>query len=79
MKNQVTELFDNMSDKDLLLTIKEVKESDVTGYIPLEGKIRELMNKWVEITQLKGSSEMVGVITNVYKQGAYRFLNSNNK
>ena len=54
MKNQLTELFDNMSDEDLLLAIKEVKESDVTGYIPLEGKISK-----IELSKLKQILEIL--------------------
>ena len=72
MKNKIKEIFDNISDADLILSILEIKESEETGFIgPM---VRDYAVRVKEITGEGSSMDLYHTTINLLKQAAYRWI-----
>jgi hypothetical protein len=72
--NTIKQLFSDLSDEELILTINEIKESDVTGIFPDNSNVRALCQESARITKMDVSSNLLMVQINVLKEGSYRWL-----
>jgi hypothetical protein len=70
----IKQLFSDLSDEELILTIKEIKESDVTGLFPENTNVRALCQELTKITKMDVSSHLLMVQINILKEGSYRWL-----
>ena len=76
--NPIKQLFSDLSDEELILTINEIKECDVTGILPDNSNVRELCRESAKITNMDVSSNLLMVQINILKEGAYRWLDYRN-
>ena len=76
--NPIKQLFSDLSDEELILTINEIKESDVTGVFPDNSNVRALCQESANITNMDVSSNLLMVQLNILKEGAYRWLDCRN-
>lgn len=76
--NPIKQLFSDLSDEELILTINEFKESDVTGKFPDNSNVRALCQECSKITGLDTSSNLMMVQISILKEGSYRWLNCRN-
>jgi hypothetical protein len=73
MKNELHNLYDSLSDEELLVIINEIEESETTGSYPEDSAIRSLSNKASNITGTDTSSMLMLTQMNVLRQAAYRW------
>jgi hypothetical protein len=71
--NKIKEIFQNISDQELHDAIKEIIESDKTGFIT-DGVVR----KYVKICG-EESNDLFMVQVNILKEGAFRWSLNRNK
>ena len=76
--NKIVELFNNISDEELKMAITEMKESEKTGYIVMDGIVRKYGRLTGEITGGFTTADFFMVQMNLYKTAAFRWLNNQN-
>lgn len=74
--NKIVELFNNISDEELKLAIAEMKESEITGFIKIDGVVRKYGRLSGEITGGLTTTDFFMVQINLYKTAAFRWLNN---
>jgi hypothetical protein len=73
MKNDLKELYDSLTNKELLVIMNEIKEAELTGSYPEDSAIRALSNKASQITKTDTASMLMLTQLNVFRQAAYRW------
>ncbi len=73
--NPVVQLFKNISDADLKEAIKELKESDVTGFIKEDGYVRKYAKMTGELTSGFTNTDFFMTTVNLLKEAAFRWAN----
>lgn len=74
MKNDLNELYDSLTDKELLVIMNEIKEAELTGSYPEDSAIRTLSTKASQITKTDTSSMLMLTQMNVFRQAALRWV-----
>ena len=72
--NTIKQLYLDLSNTELTLLIREIRESEVTGVFPDNSLIRDLCRKSANITGMDVSSNLLMVQIGVLKEGSYRWL-----
>ena len=73
MSNQVTKVFSDMSDEELVLVIQEMKEDGPQGIIRMDGIVREKCKMVQEITGFNGDQHLMMTEFSILQEAAYRF------
>lgn len=73
MLNPIKELFESISDDELKLIIKEIKEDAPTGIIRTNGGIRRYAKKVTDITGNSVSTDLFITEMNLLREAAFRF------
>lgn len=76
--NPIKQLFSDLSDDEVILTINEIKDAEITGTFPDNSNVRALCQESVKITNMDVSSNLLMVQLNILKEGAYRWLDCRN-
>ncbi|OQA46914.1 MAG: hypothetical protein BWY47_01533 [Bacteroidetes bacterium ADurb.Bin302] len=75
--NRITEYFDNIPDEELKSAITEIQEDEPLGIIRVDGLVRKYTRDISEITQNPVSTELFLVQMNLFKQAAFRWVQTN--
>jgi hypothetical protein len=73
MENEITKVFSDMSDEELVLAIQEMKEDGPQGIIRMDGIVRK---KCKIVNKIVGGSiyeHMMMVHFSILQEAAYRF------
>jgi len=73
MENEITKVFSDMSDEELILVIQEMKEDESQGIIRMDGIVRK---KCKIVNKIVGGStyEQMGMVQfSILQEAAYRF------
>ena len=73
MTNEVTKVFSDMSDEELVLVIQEMKEDGLQGIIRMDGIVREKCKMVQEITGFSGEQHLMMAEFSILQEAAYRF------
>jgi Holliday junction resolvasome RuvABC ATP-dependent DNA helicase subunit len=73
MTNEVTKVFSNMSDEELVQVIQEMKEDGPQGIVRLEGIVREKCKMVQDIVGGYVYENMIMVQFSILQEAAYRF------
>ena len=73
MSNQVTKVFSDMSDEELVMVIQEMKEDGPQGIVRMDGIVREKCKMVQEITSGNAYEHMMTVQFSILQEAAYRF------
>jgi hypothetical protein len=73
MPNQVTKIFSDMSDEELVVVIQEMKEDGLQGIIRMEGIVREKCKMVQEITGGNAYEHLMMAQFSILQEAAYRF------
>ena len=73
MANEVTKVFSNMSDEELVLVIQEMKEDGPQGIVRMGGIVREKCKMVQAITGGNAYEHMMTVQFSILQEAAYRF------
>lgn len=71
--NSIIELFNGLTDEELLVLMNEIEHSELTGSYPNDAEIRKLCKRVSELTQQELSSNLFMVHLNVLKECAFRW------
>ena len=74
MKNELNELYDSLTNKELLVIMSEIKEAESTGSYPEDSAIRALSTKASQITKTDTASMLMLTQMNVFRQAALRWV-----
>lgn len=74
--NQITKIFNELTDSQLKEAILEMKEDDTFGIIRENGYVRNITKQIVDITNQPLSAQLFITTISLYKEAAYRFTNS---
>lgn len=74
-KNLVNEVFNGLRDDFIVDVIKEIRQADETGVFEEASNYRELVKEVCLLTNGSYSTNMLMVMTMVFKEYAYRNLN----
>ena len=72
--NPIKQLYSDLTNVELEVLVKEIRESEKTGVFPKESEIRILCRKTSEITKMDVSSNLLMVQLGVLKEAAFRWL-----
>ena len=72
--NPIKQLYSDLTDVELEVLVKEIRESEETGVFQEESEIRNLCRKTSEITKMDVSSNLLMVQLGVVKEAAFRWL-----
>ena len=73
MTNEVTKVFSNMSDEELVQVIQEMKEDGPQGIVRLEGIVRKKCKMVQNIVGGYAYENMIMVQFSILQEAAYRF------
>lgn len=73
MINEVTKIFSDMTDEELVLVIQEMKEDGPQGFVRTEGIVREKCHRIHEITGGNTYEHLMMVQMSILKEAAFRF------
>ena len=72
--NPIKQLYSDLTNVELEVLVKEIRESEKTGVFQNESEIRNLCRKTSEITRMDVSSNLLMVQLGVLKEAAFRWL-----
>lgn len=72
--NPIKQLFSDLTNVELEVLVKEIRESEKTGIFENDSEIRNLCRKISKITQIDVSSNLLMVQLGVLKEAAFRWL-----
>ena len=73
MTNEVTKVFSDMTDEELVLAIQEMKEDGPQGIVRMEGIVREKCKGVQEIIGGNRYEHLFMVQFSILQESAYRF------
>lgn len=73
MVNEVTKVFSDMTDEELVLVIQEMKEDGPQGIIRIEGIVRKKCEMVQKIVGGNTYEKMMMVQFSILQEAAYRF------
>jgi len=79
MVNEITKVFSEMSDEELVQVIQEMKEDGPQGIIRMEGIIRKKCEMVQKIAGGDTYERMMMVQFSILQEAAYRFTPTMNK
>lgn len=77
MASPIQNIFKNIPDEELKESIKEIMESDITGFVKSHGLITKYVDKIMEITHESSVSTSMHVQINLMKEASYRWAIKN--
>jgi len=72
--NQITEMFESLTDIEVKQAIKEIKEDGALGIITSGGMVKVMAENMSNINKLKVSDNLFSAEILLLKQGAFRFI-----
>jgi hypothetical protein len=72
--NEISKLYADLSDDEIKLSVREIKEAEKTGIFPDNSMVRKLCRETAKLTQMDVSSNLLMVQINILKQASYRWL-----
>lgn len=76
MNNQVTKIFEDMTDMELVLFVQEMKEDSPQGIIRMDGIVRQKCRMVYDIVGGGVYDHLLMVQLSILQEAAYRFTPS---
>lgn len=76
--NPIKKLYADLTDEQVVSGILEIKDAEITGWMPNDSIIRELCRESAKITGMDVSSNMLHTQIGILKEGAMRWLDCRN-
>jgi hypothetical protein len=74
MLNPIKKLYQDLSNEELILLVKEIQVSDETGVIPIQSLVRDMCRKSAEITGMDMASNLLMTQINICKEASIRWV-----